>query len=63
MSACVHRDIKHAKFPSASSALKQWVHTQEAKVALGYASRNSYASFVLSKLLRASYLDECIADV
>ena len=32
--------------------------TQEAKVALGYASSNSYASFVLSKLPDASYLDE-----
>ena len=32
--------------------------TQEARVALGYASSNSYASFVLSNFPRASYLDE-----
>ena len=32
--------------------------TQEARVALGYASSNSYTSFMLSKFLRASYLDE-----
>ena len=34
--------------------------TQEARIALGYASSNSYASFVLStgNFLRASYLDE-----
>ena len=38
---CVHQDMKH--FRSLESA-------QEAKVALGYASSNSYASFVLSKL-------------
>ena len=40
-SACVHRDMKHA------GSLES---TQEARVALGYASSNSYASFVLSKL-------------
>ena len=38
---CVHRDMKH---------LGSLESTQEAKVALGYASNNSYASFVLSKL-------------
>ena len=32
--------------------------TQEAGVSLGYASSNSYASFVLSNFPRASYLDE-----
>ena len=32
--------------------------TQEARVARGVAESNSYASFVLSKLLRALYLDE-----
>ena len=32
--------------------------TQEVRVALDYASSNYYASFVLSKLPRASYLDE-----
>ena len=32
--------------------------TQQAGVALGYASSNSYASFVLSNFPRASYLDE-----
>ena len=31
---------------------------KEARVARGVAESNSYASFVLSKLLRASYLDE-----
>ena len=40
-SACVHRDMKH---------LGSLESTQEARVALGYASSNSYASFVLSKL-------------
>ena len=40
-SACIHRDMKHA------GSLES---TQEARVALGYASSNSYASFVLSKL-------------
>ena len=34
---CVHRDMKHAE------SLES---TQEARVALGYASSNSYASFV-----------------
>ena len=38
---CVHRDMKH---------LASLENTQEARVALGYASRNSYASFKLSKL-------------
>ena len=38
---CVHRDMKH---------LGSLESTQEAGVALGYASSNSYASFVLSKL-------------
>ena len=39
---CVRRDMKH---------LRSLEGTQEARVALGYASSNSYASFVLSKLL------------
>ena len=38
---CVHRDMKH---------LGSLESTQEANVARGYASSNSYASFVLSKL-------------
>ena len=38
---CVHRDMKH---------LGSLESTQEARVALGYASSNTYASFVLSKL-------------
>ena len=46
---CVHRDMKH---------LGSLESTQEARVARGVAERNSYASFVLSKLLRALYLDE-----
>ena len=37
---CVHRDMKH---------LRSLESTQEARVALGYASSNSYATFVLSK--------------
>ena len=36
--------------------LKSW---EEARVALGYASSTSYASFVLSNFTLASYLDEC----
>ena len=36
---CVHRDMKY---------LESLESTQEARVALGYASSNSYASFVLS---------------
>ena len=35
--------------------LKSW---EEARVALGVAESNSYASFVLSNFPRASYLDE-----
>ena len=46
---CVHRDMK---------PLVSLKSTQEARVALGYASSNSYASFVLSKLPASSYLDE-----
>ena len=38
---CVHRDMKH---------LGSLESTQEARVALSYASSNFYASFVLSKL-------------
>ena len=38
---CIHRDMKHA------GSLES---TQEARVTLGYASSNPYASFVLSKL-------------
>ena len=38
---CVHRDMKH------QGNLES---TQEARVSLGYASSNSYASFVLFKL-------------
>ena len=38
---CVHRDMKH---------LGSMESTQEARVAFGYTSSNSYASFVLSKL-------------
>ena len=38
---CVHRDMKH---------LGSLESTQEARIALGYASSNSYTSFVLSKL-------------
>ena len=38
---CFHRDMKH---------LGGLESTQEARVALGYASSNSYASFMLSKL-------------
>ena len=38
---CVHQDMKH---------LGSLESTQEARVALGYASSNFYASFVLSKL-------------
>ena len=38
---CVHRDMKH---------LGSLESTQEARVVLGYASSNSYASFMLSKL-------------
>ena len=38
---CVHRDMKH---------LGSLESTQEARVARGYTSSNSYASFVLSKL-------------
>ena len=45
----VHQDMKH---------LGSLESTQEARVAQGYASSNSYASFVLSKLPHASYLDE-----
>ena len=41
---CVYRDIEH---------LGSLESTQKARVALG----NSYASFVLSKLPRAQYLD------
>ena len=38
---CIHRDMKH---------LRSLESTQEARVALGYALSNSYASFMLSKL-------------
>ena len=38
---CVHQDMKY---------LGSLESTQEARVVLGYASSNSYASFVLSKL-------------
>ena len=46
---CVCRDIEHlgSFFES----------TQKARVALGCASSYSYASFVLSELPRAQYLD------
>ena len=46
---CVCRDIEH---------LESLENTQEARVARGYASSNSRASFVLSKNFpRAQYLD------
>ena len=45
---CVCRDIEH---------LGSLESTQEARVALGCASCNSYASFALSKLPSAQYLD------
>ena len=45
---CVCRDIKH---------LESLKSTQEARVALGCALGNSYASFVLSNFPRAQYLD------
>ena len=38
---CVHQDMKH---------LGSLESTQEARVAQGYASSNSYTSFMLSKL-------------
>ena len=48
-SACVHGDMKH---------LGSLESTQEARVALGYASSNSYASLCSPNFPRASYLDE-----
>ena len=39
--SCVHQDMKH---------LGSLESTQEARVAQGYASSNSYTSFMLSKL-------------
>ena len=51
MSACVHRDMKHmGSLESMKDAKEKRKMRQEARVALGYASSNSYTSFVLSKL-------------
>ena len=51
MSACVHRDMKHmGSLESMKDAKEKREMRQEARVALGYASSNSYTSFVLSKL-------------
>ena len=48
---CVHQDMKH---------LESLESIQEARVALGYASSDSYASFMLSNFPHASDLDECM---
>ena len=64
-----NKSLKKKIFHWVENVIKQVVHqymkhlgslesTQEARVALGYASSNSYTSFMLSKFLRASHLDE-----
>ena len=46
----LHIPIVHARDVSKQIPRENTFSTQEARVALGYASSNSYASFVLSKL-------------
>ena len=48
---CVCQDIEHLGSLESTA--------QEARVVLGRASSNSYASFVLCKLPACSYLDIC----